>query len=179
MAATEPFVVSGEDRRLCGWARRSARRVAGFRHRVCDCRSLVGRMDQLLNQGGLAMATLNRLNHVWLLLAYFGVFLIVILSLVPGTWRPHTGAGGLMEHLAAYTLVATAFGFALANTRQAFVYGIGLTAVAGLLEELQHFSPGRTPNIEGFLASSSGVWLGFGMSAIVIMVLRRVQAGEL
>ena len=136
-------------------------------------------MDQLLNQGGLAMATLNRLNHVWLLLAYFGVFLIVILSLVPGPWRPHTGAGGLMEHLAAYTLVASAFGFALANTRQAVVYGIGLTALAGLLEELQHFSPGRTPNIEGFLASSSGVWLGFGMSAIVIMVLRRVQAGEL
>src|SRR4029450_5552411 len=112
-----------------------------------------------------------------LLLAYFGVFLIVIVSLVPGTWRPHTGAGGSMEHLAAYTLVATAFGFGLANTRQAFVYGIGLTAVAGLLEELQHFSPGRTPNIEGCLASSSGVWLGFGMSAIVIMVLRRVQAG--
>ena len=57
------------------------------------------------------MATLNRLNHVWLLLAYFGVFLIVILSLVPGTLRPHTGASGSMEHLAAYTLVATAFSF--------------------------------------------------------------------
>jgi hypothetical protein len=84
------------------------------------------------------LSTLNRLNHVWLLLAYFGVFLIVILSLVPGTLRPHTGASGSMEHLAAYTLVATAFGFALANTRQAFVYGIGLIAVAGLLEELQH-----------------------------------------
>ena len=82
---------------------------------------LLERMGQLLNQGGLAMATLNRLNHVWLLLAYFGVFLIVILSLVPGTLRPHTGAGGSMEHLAAYTLVATAFGLGVGSTSRAFV----------------------------------------------------------
>jgi len=142
-----------------------------------DRRSLVDPAGSTFEHGGLAMTTLNRLNHLWLPLAYFGVFLIVVLSLVPGTLRPHTGAGGSMEHLAAYTLVATAFGFGLANTRQAFVYGIGLTAVAGLLEELQHFSPGRTPNIEGFLASSSGVGLGFGMCAIVMMVLRCIQAG--
>jgi len=42
-------------------------------------------------------------------LAWFGIFAVVILSIVPATERPVTGAGQRYEHFAAFALVAGAF----------------------------------------------------------------------
>jgi hypothetical protein len=42
---------------------------------------------------------------------FFGVLAIIVLSLVPGTYRPHTGLPGVAEHFIAYC--STAFAFAL------------------------------------------------------------------
>ncbi len=48
-----------------------------------------------------------------------------------------TGVGGHIEHAAAY---------------------------AGILEPLQHFSPGRHPSLDGWMASSIGVMAGIGLA---------------
>jgi hypothetical protein len=52
-------------------------------------------------------------------LAWFGILAIVILSVVPNTYRPVTGAGHRFEHFAAFALVAGTFaiGYRLAITR--------------------------------------------------------------
>ena len=42
-------------------------------------------------------------------LAWFGIFAVVILSIVPATERPVTGAGQRFEHFAAFALVAGTF----------------------------------------------------------------------
>ena len=47
------------------------------------------------------------LGHSWI----FGVLAISVLSLVPGTYRPHIGLPGVAEHFIAY--YSTAFAFAL------------------------------------------------------------------
>ncbi len=43
------------------------------------------------------------LTRLFRLAGVTGVFLIVVLSLVPGSYRPHTGAPGGLEHFFAYT----------------------------------------------------------------------------
>ena len=43
-----------------------------------------------------------------------------------------------------------------------------LVAYAGVLEPLQHFSPGRHPGLDGWLASAIGVLAGLGLAHLVL-----------
>ena len=97
-----------------------------------------------------------------------GTLLIIILSLVPVTLRPHTGAGGSIEHWIAYTLVALAFGLGLQRLRLRLLVGVALSVGSGVLELLQNFVPGRNPEVIGFVASSLGVWAGLGFAALLM-----------
>jgi VanZ family protein len=51
-------------------------------------------------------------------MAWIGIVAIVILSIVPGIYRPTTGAGHFAEHFAIFALVAAAFavGYRLPRT---------------------------------------------------------------
>lgn len=101
------------------------------------------------------------------LAGWIGTLMIAVLSLVPVTLRPHTGAGGDIEHWIAYTLVALAFGLGFKMRRTRLLTGVALSAGSGLLELLQNFVPGRNPEVAGFLASSFGSWVGIAIAATV------------
>jgi VanZ family protein len=92
--------------------------------------------------------------------AWTCVALIIILSLLPGSERPHTGAPGKLEHFLAYTGtgVFAAFGYSLASQR--FIFWMAIVILSSLLEFLQQYVPGRGPDAFDALASSSGLTSG-------------------
>ena len=81
-----------------------------------------------------------------------------------------TGVPGQLEHFVAY---AGSAGIAIAGYgRRGGVRIIGLFWIyAGVLEYLQHFSPGRHPTIVDFAASALGAF--FGGLATAFLVRRR------
>jgi hypothetical protein len=92
------------------------------------------------------------------------VGIILYLSLVPGTMRPHTGASGHFEHFIAYA--GTGALFAPARTRMALLAAaVGLSWLSGAVEIAQLWIPGRTGEIAGFVWSSAGAWLGLLVGA--------------
>src|SRR6187401_708414 len=93
-------------------------------------------------------------------LSYAAVLGIIILSLVPGSARPHTGAPGQGEHTIAYLLTAFLFGLRGKSWPQLLRAGIFLIAYAGILETAQVWVPGRTSQIGDFVASSIGILIG-------------------
>ena len=50
-----------------------------------------------------------------------------------------------------------------------------LVVYAGVLEPLQHFSPGRHPGLDGWLASSFGVMAGIGLAHCALARQRRAD----
>ena len=101
---------------------------------------------------------------------YLGYLGIVILSLLPGSSRPHTGWGGQMEHVIAYALVGGAFGLGYPFPRSRIVVGVLLTATAAALEGLQYLIPGRTPELISFAAGLFGAWIGVGLAIATLKI---------
>lgn len=105
-------------------------------------------------------------------LGAFCVVLIVFLSLIPGAWQARTPLPGPLEHFIAYA--GTAAIIVLAERRPRLLTYVllvaALSAFSGLMEELQHFSPGRDPQVIGFAASSLGALFG----TVLGWMMRRV-----
>ena len=102
-------------------------------------------------------ATLTRLCPA----AFWGcVGIILYLSLVPGTLRPHSGVSGHLEHFIAYA--GTGALFAASGRRRLALMGaaIGLSWLSGAVEIAQLWIPGRTGEVAGFVWSSAGAALG-------------------
>src|SRR5208282_1318030 len=88
------------------------------------------------------------------------VILLAVLSLLPAQEMLRTGLPGQLEHFIAYAGSA-AVAMAGYGARRGSMQIIGSFWVyAGILEYLQHFSPGRHPAIEDFAASSLGALCG-------------------
>lgn len=84
---------------------------------------------------------------------------IVILSLLPGSERPHTGYSGNLEHFIAYlsTAAVTAFAFPAASL---FRLALPFCLASGLFELAQIAIPGRSPGVDNWMASSLGALAG-------------------
>ncbi|MEP9355258.1 VanZ family protein [Xanthobacter sp. KR7-65] len=96
----------------------------------------------------------------WLMALSIGLWLVIIvLSLLPGEERPHTGFSGNVEHFVAYAGTAgiTALGFA-GPAVSAIV--LGFSAASGLFEIAQLFIPGRTSGLDNWFASTLGALAG-------------------
>jgi len=101
------------------------------------------------------------------ILTWCCVILLAVLSLLPAQDMVRTGIPGELEHFVAYagsTIIAMAgYGQRLGTVRI-----IGLSWIyAGVLEYLQHFSPGRHPSIADFAASALGALFG-GLTAALL-----------
>ena len=97
------------------------------------------------------------------------VVLLAVLSLLPAHDMVRTSLPGRVEHFIAY---AGSSAIALAGygaTRGAAQIIGGFWVYAGVLEYLQHFSPGRHPAIGDFAASALGAVCG----GLVIAIVRR------
>jgi leader peptidase (prepilin peptidase)/N-methyltransferase len=101
---------------------------------------------------------------------YLGVIAIVVFSLVPGEWRPSIGLAKPLEHVVAYVIVGAVL--AAAN-RAGWPQILLLIGLAGILEILQVWVPGRDSKLTDFLASSAGALLGGGFSTFVLAWLPR------
>lgn len=112
---------------------------------------------------------------LWLAAGYTGFAMIVMLSLAPAAARPHSGYSGEYEHLLAYALVGFAFGMGCRTAKWQLVSGLALSSASAILELLQTFVPGRTPEITGFATSSLGTWLGLAVAVAVAAALRAAK----
>jgi leader peptidase (prepilin peptidase)/N-methyltransferase len=102
---------------------------------------------------------------------YVGLPAIVILSLVPGGWRPSIGLAKPVEHAIAYSIVAALLTLA---ARARWPQILLLVALAGALEIGQTWIPGRDSNPADFLGSSAGALLGFGFSSLALSEMSRL-----
>jgi VanZ family protein len=109
------------------------------------------------------------------LAAGFSVMLLAILSLLPGDEMVRTGLPSRLEHVAAYAgsaaITMLGYGDRHGSTR---IVGF-FWAYAGILEYLQHFSPGRHPSIWDFAASAFGALCG-GLGATATPLAARSSA---
>lgn len=97
-----------------------------------------------------------------------GWLVIVVLSLVPGSLRPHTGMSSAMEIFAAYFVVVAIGCVALRTGAGRIGIGILLTLTAALMELLQLAIPGRDAGWAGFTWAVLGTW---GAIALVTVIL--------
>jgi VanZ family protein len=100
-------------------------------------------------------------------LTWYCVIVLAVLALLPAQSMVRTGLPGQLEHFVAY---AGSAAIAMAGYRRRSVLGIiGLIWIyAGILEYLQHFSPGRHPSIADFAASALGAVFGGFAAALLV-----------
>ena len=100
-------------------------------------------------------------------LTWFCVILLAVLSLLPAQEMLRTGLPGRLEHFVAYAGSA-AVAMVGYGPSQGVVRIIGcFWLYGGILEYLQHFSPGRHPSIWDFAASALGALCG-GLAGAVL-----------
>ena len=97
-------------------------------------------------------------------LAAWGCMALVgTLSLLPAPEMVRTSLGGYVEHALAYagTALLARLGYPERELRWVI---LALVLYAAVLEGLQHFSVGRSPAVEGWVASCFGVLVGGGVA---------------
>ncbi|MGE0382921.1 MAG: VanZ family protein [Hyphomicrobium sp.] len=99
---------------------------------------------------------------------------IVAVSLCPAEYRPKTGLiPGPMEHLFAYLVLGLLAAWAT-RRRLRPLWLVAFNAIlAGGLELLQNFSPGRGPSVLDFSASAVGSAIGIAVMTMVLRGLRQ------
>jgi VanZ family protein len=120
------------------------------------------------------VARMHPVQTSFRILTWCGVILLAVLSLLPAQDMVRTGIPGQLEHFVAYagsaSIAIVGYG------RRGAVRIIGLFWIyAGILEYLQHFSPGRHPSITDFAASALGAFFGGVVGAFLV---RRLWKGD-
>jgi VanZ family protein len=89
---------------------------------------------------------------------------IVVLSLVPPSYRPITEASHNLEHLAIF--LATGFAFGVAYPDKPFALAIGLVIFCGAIELAQQWVPGRHARLRDFIVDAAAVCVGLGVASV-------------
>jgi VanZ family protein len=100
------------------------------------------------------------------------VILLAVLSLLPAQQMVRTGLTGRLEHFVAYAGSAAVAMAGYGANRGSTQIIAGFWVYAGILEYLQHFSPGRHPSIADFATSALGALCG-GLA--IALVWRRLS----
>jgi hypothetical protein len=103
----------------------------------------------------------------------FCALAIVVLSLVPGSMRPHTGAPKTIEHLSAYALCGSIMALGYPRLRQVFLIAVLLVLGSAALEVSQTWAIARTPAVRDFGFSSFGACSGLMLGLCADRLLRR------
>jgi VanZ family protein len=93
--------------------------------------------------------------------AWPAVVAIIVLSVVPGSVRPHVLGNDRAEHFFAYLIAGSLFAIGYVRPTQLLSSGMMLTVCAGALEFVQLLIPGRLASPRDFIASTIGAWIGF------------------
>jgi VanZ family protein len=100
-------------------------------------------------------------------LTWFCVILLPVLSLLPAQAMVRTGFPGRLEHFVAYAGSAAIAMAGYGASRGGLQIIGGFWLYAGIMEYLQHFSPGRHPSIADLAASALGALCGGLASALL------------
>jgi VanZ family protein len=100
--------------------------------------------------------------------SFFGVLAIIVLSLVRGIDRPHTGLPGVVEHFIAYYSTAFIFALGFPSRASRVVIALGLTLLARSMEVLQRWVPGRNLAVIDAVISSLGCLLGIALGGLLL-----------
>jgi VanZ family protein len=92
------------------------------------------------------------------IIAWLLLLAAATLTVVPPLWRPVSGLGHDVEHVAMFLVLGGAFG--LAYRRHAYVIGIALVVCAGMLELMQIPIPGRHARLSDFLVDALAACIG-------------------
>lgn len=102
---------------------------------------------------------------------WVAVLSVVVLSLVPGRFRPHVLPSNHEEHFIAYVVVGCLLGTSYPASRQRLILAILLAVGAASLESAQLLVVGRTASIEDLMSSIFGAWTGLVLSPIAQWLL--------
>jgi VanZ family protein len=106
------------------------------------------------------------------ILTWCCIVLLAVLSLLPAEEMVRSGLPGQLEHFVAYAGSAAIATAGYGESRGGVQIIGGLWMYAGILESLQHFSPGRHPAFEDFAASALGVLCG---ALVIALLWKRVS----
>ena len=97
---------------------------------------------------------------------------ILVLSIVPPSYRPETAAPHDGEHFAIY--LATGIAFAIGYRDRLPIVTMGLLLFCGLIEISQLWVPGRHARLSDFLIDTAAACVGVGVTVVAEKwVLRR------
>jgi VanZ family protein len=112
----------------------------------------------------------RRLARILFLLAAAA---ITVLSLLPQHDLPKVGVSDKLEHLLSYFVLAILGSFAVRERRSLLYLFVLLCVMGGVIELLQAFSPGRSPDIVDAIADGAGAAAGVLIGAAFALVRRR------
>jgi hypothetical protein len=105
-----------------------------------------------------------RLQKICRASAWLLALAIVVLSLVPPSYRPITEASHDLEHLAIF--LATGFAFGVAYPDKPFALAIGLVIFCGAIELAQRSVPERHARLRDFVVDAAAVCIGLGVASV-------------
>jgi VanZ family protein len=110
----------------------------------------------------MSIATQSRLSPRTVIRVLFGLAatVVAVLSLLPAHDLPNVAASDKIEHAGAYFVLAILGGLGLRERRGLLFLFIFLCAMGGVIELLQAFSPGRSPDVFDALANATGAAAG-------------------
>jgi hypothetical protein len=94
---------------------------------------------------------------------------IVIVSVIPGSLRPHLLGNDASEHFVAYFVAGALFSLGYVRPMQILSSSILLPLCAGAMEFAQIWIPGRMPSVGDFAISTLGGWT----AQLVVVFIRR------
>jgi VanZ family protein len=141
-------------------------------HENCANRAAQEGGDRIASRAPMRFGLLRTLIRF---LTWCCVVLLAFLSLLPAEDMAWTGFPGELEHFAAYagSVAIGMAGYGLNDSRLLVIGSFWL--YAGVLEYLQHFSPGRRPAFLDFAASALGALCG----GLAVVLLSRWRSGLL
>jgi VanZ family protein len=107
-------------------------------------------------------------------IAAIAVFLIIFFSVIPGDIQVRTGAPKTLEHFMAYVTASACLAYVAGTTRRSFIVAFFLIVLAGCLEVIQRWVPGRTATFADWQASGLGSLAG----VIAIRLWTYVGSGQ-
>jgi VanZ family protein len=112
----------------------------------------------------------RRIARILFLLAALAVS---VASLLPQQELPKIGVSDKLEHLLSYFALAILGSFAVRERRSLLYLFVLLCAMGGVIELLQAFSPGRSPDIVDAVADGAGAAAGVLIGAAFRLLRRR------
>jgi len=106
--------------------------------------------------------------------AWVGIALVAWQSLVPKGWAIDIGLSDTVQHFLAYLILGTIFAVSFQPAHRVR-YAACLVALAGGIELLQHFVPGRVPSWLDAVSGVAGAVIGTLLAASCRSVWRRRQ----